>query len=140
MRKFSLEIDYDIISQHEEVLPEVVHANSGLPTRDEVPEGVFRGGRAFDIKKGTEIGIHAHVYDAKRGTDLGILLTLSRDETMAVYAEKHRIGKVKTPLDMDRTSSRKLVKLGEMVIDLMGDCPPDSLRAPSEHARLIYKV
>lgn len=52
----------------------------------------------FCVKRGAELGYHCHVYKTIKNKDVGIVLTMEGDN---IFAQTHRNGKVKKPVDIN---------------------------------------
>lgn len=99
-----------------------------------IPEGAFYAPQ-FYIVRGSEMGYHCHLFKTIRDLDTGVLLTLRSDEE--VFAEVHRRGRVKRPVNIQSIPPRERQNIVGMVRDSLAHIPLEARRRPSNRALLI---
>lgn len=77
------------------------------------------------------MGYHCHLYGTVGKRDLGVLLTLLETR---VYAEIHRIGKVKHPCDINSLGDKDTEYLITQVGLELSTFPQNTRRRPSQKA------
>ena len=100
---------------------------------DIVPEGTFHAPQ-FMLKKGAELGYHCHILRTLGEKDLGLMITMVEND---VYAETHRVGKVKKPYSIDKIGQGELEELVMQAGDQLSHLPNDARRKPSKKAKQI---
>lgn len=92
----------------------------------------------FNLRSGHEIGQHLHLYDKERDIDTGLVAIVSGDEKFRVFLDRHRIGKVKNPLPVDRIGRKQRKYISLIAIDKLREYNIATRRRQKEDSILIY--
>ena len=88
----------------------------------------------FYVQRGAEFGYHCHGYRTIGNRDLGIVLTMVQEN---IFAETHRIGKVKKPLNLDSVGDKEKKELAFQVGFKLHSIPEVARRKPGKNAIFV---